>query len=165
MTLTAICGSLSANSANLVLLQQAQAIASNEVRVFDGIGAIPHFNPDIGDGPTPAEVTSLRQSLASATGVLIACPEYGHSLPGALKNALDWVIGSGELYRKPVAITAAVRHPERGKRGLDALCTVLEAVDAVIVWNAPIVISEAEVALPALLSALEDEPATTGTPR
>jgi chromate reductase len=70
--------------------------------------------------------------------VLIASPEYGHSLPGALKNAIDWVIGSGELERKVVAITAAVPGPERGRLGLQALRQTLGAVSARIVGGEPI---------------------------
>jgi NAD(P)H-dependent FMN reductase len=71
---------------------------------------------------------------------LIATPEYGHSLPGVLKNAIDWVIGSGELERKVVAITAAVPAPERGRMGLQALAQTLGAVRAVIVGGEPLVV-------------------------
>jgi chromate reductase len=71
--------------------------------------------------------------------VLIASPEYGHSLPGALKNGIDWVIGSGELERKVVAITSAVPAAERGLSGLQALRQTLGAVSARIVGGEPIV--------------------------
>jgi chromate reductase, NAD(P)H dehydrogenase (quinone) len=70
--------------------------------------------------------------------VLVASPEYGFSLPGTLKNAIDWVIGSGELEGKVVAITAAVPAPERGRRGLQALRDTLAAVRATIVGGEPI---------------------------
>jgi NAD(P)H-dependent FMN reductase len=76
--------------------------------------------------------------LAASDAVLIACPEYGFSLPGALKNAIDWVIASGELEGKVVAITAAVPGPERGRRGLQALRDTLSAVRASIVGGEPI---------------------------
>ena len=56
----------------------------------------------------------------------------------ALKNGIDWVIGSGELEEKVVAITAAVPGPERGRRGLQALRDTLSAVRASIVWGEPI---------------------------
>ena len=71
--------------------------------------------------------------------MLIASPEYGFSLPGALKNAIDWTISSAELDRKVVAITANVKHPDRGRRGLKALRDTLCAVNAAIVADAPIV--------------------------
>jgi NAD(P)H-dependent FMN reductase len=97
------------------------------------------FNPDLLEAAPPPPVAEWRQALASSDGVVIACPEYGHSLPGALKNGIDWVIGTGELYRKPVAVTAAVGSPERGRRGLAALKQTLLAVDARIVWDEPLV--------------------------
>lgn len=79
-----------------------------------------------------------RRALAESDAALIASPEYGHSLPGSLKNGIDWVIGSGELHQKLVAITAAVPAPERGRKGLAALALTLRAVDATIVSDAPI---------------------------
>ncbi len=79
-----------------------------------------------------------RRALAASDAVLIATPEYGFSLPGVLKNGIDWVIGSGELERKVVAITAAVPAPDRGRRGLQALRDTLSAVRATIVGGEPI---------------------------
>jgi NAD(P)H-dependent FMN reductase len=110
-----------------------------QLSVFDGLRALPQFNPDLeAIAPLPV-VQSLRQALAESDAVLIASPEYGFSLPGALKNAIDWVIGSGELERKVVAITASVNHSERGRRGLGALLDTLQAVKATIVGGEPIV--------------------------
>jgi chromate reductase, NAD(P)H dehydrogenase (quinone) len=74
--------------------------------------------------------------LAASDAVLIASPEYGFSLPGVLKNGIDWVIGSGEFEQKIVAITAAVAEPQRGRRGLEALRNTLCAVRATIVGGA-----------------------------
>jgi NAD(P)H-dependent FMN reductase len=107
-------------------------------------------------------VKSWREALASCDGLLIACPEYGHSLPGALKNGTDWVIGTGELHRKSVAITAAVGSPERGRRGLGALKQTLLAVDARIVRDEPVVRGENDrVAIEALVEELCGQLATT----
>jgi NAD(P)H-dependent FMN reductase len=80
----------------------------------------------------------MEAALADCDAVLIASPEYGLSLPGALKNGIDWVIGSGELEQKVVAITAAVPAPERGRRGLRALRDTLSAVRATLVGGEPI---------------------------
>jgi NAD(P)H-dependent FMN reductase len=137
MRILAVCGSLQARSGNLTLLQTAAARAPKDVTVtiFDGLRDLPHFNPDL--DPPPA-VDAWRRALAASDAVLIACPEYGFSLPGALKNAIDWVIGTAELERKIVAITAAVPHPERGRRGLSALRDTLTAVSAKIVGGHPI---------------------------
>ena len=68
----------------------------------------------------------------------MASPEYGFSLPGVLKNAVDWVIGSGELHQKVVAITAAVPSAARGRLGLGALRQTLLAVDVILVGGEPI---------------------------
>jgi NAD(P)H-dependent FMN reductase len=100
-------------------------------------------------------VRSWRAALASSDALFIASPEYGHSLPGALKNAIDWVIGSGELYRKVVVVTASAPGPGRGERGLRALCDTLRAVEARILGGEPIVRGpELDAMLDALLDAL-----------
>ncbi|MGH3055345.1 MAG: NADPH-dependent FMN reductase, partial [Gaiellaceae bacterium] len=110
-----------------------------EVALFERLGDLPHFNPDVEAEGTPSAVRELRCALAESDAVLIASPEYGHSLPGLLKNAIDWVIGSGELECKVVAITAAVPGSDRGRQGLQALRDTLEAVRATIVGGEPIV--------------------------
>jgi NAD(P)H-dependent FMN reductase len=134
-----ICGSLQAQSKNLTLLRTAARLApaAVELVLFDGLRHLPHFNPDI-ELEAPDSVRRWRQALSASDAVLIASPEYGFSLPGALKNAIDWVIGSGELEGKVVAITAAVPGPERGRRGLQALHDTLTAVRATIVGGEPI---------------------------
>lgn len=139
LRLLAVCGSLQARSRNLDLLRLAADAAPPgvEVTIFDGLGDLPHFNPDL-DADPPAAVVRWRQALSAADGVLIACPEYAFSLPGVLKNAIDWVVGSGELERRVVAITAATAGPDRGRRGLAALREPLTALSATIVGGEPI---------------------------
>lgn len=141
MRILTVCGSLQARSGNLELLQVASRIAPEGVGIvpFDGLRDLPLFNPDLGDGNDLPAVEIWRRAVDDADALLIASPEYGHSLPGALKNGIDWLIGSGELHRKLVAITASVGHPHRGLMGLSALAQTLGAVDAVIVWNEPTV--------------------------
>jgi chromate reductase, NAD(P)H dehydrogenase (quinone) len=141
MRILTVCGSLQARSANLALLQAAAALAPAGVEVvaFDGLRDLPLFNPDLDGGDEPTAVTTWRRALAEAEALLIASPEYGHSLPGALKNGIDWVIGSGELHRKSVAITASVVDGRRGRSGLGALAQALGAVDAEIVSNEPVI--------------------------
>lgn len=140
VTILGVCGSLQRQSANLTLLNAAAVTAPPGVKVvvFDGLGELPHFNPDIETTGAPESVLRWRRALAECDAVLIASPEYGFSLPGVLKNAIDWVIGSGELEGKAVAITAAVPAPERGRRGLQALRDTLAAVRATIVGGEPI---------------------------
>jgi chromate reductase, NAD(P)H dehydrogenase (quinone) len=140
MRILAICGSLQARSGNLALLKTAAASTPSgmELEVFDGLRHLPHFNPDIEASGVPESVMQWRSALAASDAVLIASPEYGFSLPGVLKNGIDWVIGSGELEQKVVAITAAVAGPDRGRRGLQALRDTLSAVRATIVGGEPI---------------------------
>jgi len=137
----AISGSLQRKSSNLTLLERAvaQAPAGVSISIYDGLRALPQFNPDLEEASELPIVHELRAAIASADALLIASPEYGHSLPGALKNAIDWLIGSGELERKVVAITAAVPHADRGRRGLQALADTLGAVSARIAFAEPIV--------------------------
>ncbi|MCA9623176.1 MAG: NAD(P)H-dependent oxidoreductase, partial [Myxococcales bacterium] len=100
-----------------------------------------------------------REALRSSDAVFMAAPEYGHSLPGALKNAIDWLIGSGELYGKPVAITAAVGDPRRGHRGLDALARTLRAAGARVVHQLPTVASDEAAGIVAVWRSLRAEEA------
>lgn len=109
----AISGSLRASSSNTALLQAAARLAPAHVRMslYRGLAELPAFNPDDdGDTPHPA-VAALREQLQAADAVLISTPEYAHGVPGALKNLLDWVVGSGELVDKPVALLHASRSP------------------------------------------------------
>ncbi len=156
-SILAVCGSLQEKSKNLDLLKLAASVAPRhlDVVIFHGLGDLPHFNPDIAASAIPESVRRWREALASSAGVLIACPEYGFSLPGVLKNGIDWVIGSGELEGKVVAITAAVPAPERGRRGLQALRETLSAVRATIVGGEPIPFGpEFEARVTALMHAL-----------
>jgi chromate reductase len=137
----AICGSLQSRSSNLSLLRIATAAAPAgvEIVLFDGLRDLPHFDPDLEAKGEPEAVRIWRKAISDSDALLIASPEYGHSLSGVLKNAIDWVIGSGELESKMVAITAAVPGPERGLRGLMALRDTLGAVSADVVGGEPIV--------------------------
>ncbi len=155
MRILAILGSLGAGSNNLALLELAASVAPEgvEVTLFAGLGALPHFDPDVVDSPAP--VLALRQAIAASDALLVAAPEYGHSLPGVLKNAIDWLIGTGELERKVIAITASVPGPERGRMGLAALRQTLGAVSANVVGGEPIVRGPAfEASVRALLDGL-----------
>jgi chromate reductase len=157
MRVLGISGSLQAQSANLALLQQAskRAPAGLEIVIDDHVRTLPPFDSDFDGGRAPASVLSWRAALAGADALLIASPEYGHGVPGALKNAIDWVIGSGELYRKRVAVTASAPGPGRGERGLRALCETLRAVDARVLGGEPIARGpEFDETLDALLEAL-----------
>jgi NAD(P)H-dependent FMN reductase len=101
-----ICGSLRARSSNTALLEAVALLASGgaEVTCYDGLASLPLFNPDIDIVPAPAAVQTLREQIAAADAVIISSPEYAHGVPGALKNALDWLVSGVEIYGKPVAL-------------------------------------------------------------
>lgn len=124
-----VSGSLQRVSANRALLSTAAECAPERTHVcaFEGIADLPHFNPDL-DGDDIAALTDWRAAIARSDAVVIATPEYAHSLPGSLKNALDWIVGSGELYDKPVALMSA--GTSGGRRSLDALAQTLRAQGA-----------------------------------
>jgi chromate reductase, NAD(P)H dehydrogenase (quinone) len=109
MHILAISGSLRAGASNTTVLQAAALLAPPGVTItlYDGLGALPHFNPDLDsqDGERlPAIVADLREQIGRADGVLISCPEYAHGIPGSFKNLLDWLVGSTEFPDKPVAL-------------------------------------------------------------
>jgi NAD(P)H-dependent FMN reductase len=112
VNVVAISGSLQDDSANSGLVRaMAMAATDVEVTLWEALGELPHFRPDIDEDE---HVRSLRCAVAVADAVLIATPEYAGGMPGALKNALDWLVGSGELYRKPVVVVSAAPSAERG---------------------------------------------------
>jgi chromate reductase len=106
-----ISGSLRRESHNTALLRAAAELApeSVELTIHDGLAAIPLFDQDGEDRP-PAAVRELRDAIAAADAVLIATPEYNHSIPGGLKNALDWIsrpLATSPLRGKPAAVVGA----------------------------------------------------------
>jgi chromate reductase len=106
----AISGSLRAGSHNASLLRAVAELAPAgvEVELWEGLRDVPAYDQDLDDvEPAPAAVVSLREAVAGADAVLFATPEYNHSLPGALKNALDWASrphASHPFRGKPVAV-------------------------------------------------------------
>ncbi len=130
--LLAISGSLQSASSNTKFVRAAQADppVGTEVTIFEGLDELPHFNPDLDGDTPPASVAGLRTQLADSDGVLIASPEYAHEIPGSLKNALDWVVGSGELYAKPVVVVCVSPRPDGGTNVREALARTLGAQGA-----------------------------------
>ncbi len=109
MKVIAISGSLRRGSLNTALLREAQALAPADVQIELGdISDIPPFNSDI-EPDMPIAVTALVEQIRSADAVLIATPEYNYSIPGVLKNAIDWVSrGKPQPFaKKPIAIMGA----------------------------------------------------------
>jgi NAD(P)H-dependent FMN reductase len=137
--LLTISGSLRDGSTNSTLLAAVARVApsSVEVRPYTDLAALPAFSPDIDDSPAPPAVARWRAALAAADAVLFSSPEYAHGVPGAFKNALDWVVGSGELVDKRVGLLSPsamshYAHPQ--------IVEILTTMSAVVVPRATVVI-------------------------
>lgn len=112
MRVLGISGSLRSGSLNSALLRAAaeRLPAGAELVEFERLRDVPPYDEDIELEATPAVVEELRQAVRDADAVLIATPEYNHSIPGQLKNALDWVsrpAGKSALNGKPAAAIGA----------------------------------------------------------
>ena len=129
-----VSGSTRRGSTNTAALLTVQATAPDGVSavVYDGLADLPAFNPDDDYEPLHPAVADLRQEIARSDAVLFCTPEYAGALPGSFKNLLDWTVGGGEIYRKPVAwINVA---PEgRGTNAEASLATVLGYVGATVI--------------------------------
>jgi chromate reductase len=116
LTVLAVAGSLRRNSFNgaLVAAARDEAPAGVTVTVWTGLGSIPPFNEDDEGDRTPRAVLDFRRLIGEADALLIATPEYNSSIPGALKNALDWAsrpYGVAELVGKPTVVVGASASP------------------------------------------------------
>jgi chromate reductase len=109
MRILAISGSLRDGSHNTLLLRAAGRLLGpgDELELWTGLRDVPPYDQDDDVEPAPAAVAALRDAVASADAVLIATPEYNASVPGALKNALDWAsrpLATNAFRNKPVAV-------------------------------------------------------------
>ncbi|HEY6694444.1 MAG TPA: NADPH-dependent FMN reductase [Solirubrobacteraceae bacterium] len=112
MRVLGISGSLRRDSFNSGLLRAAADLLppGAELEVFDELKAIPPYDADDDVEPAPAAVAALRDAIADADAVLVATPEYNASIPGVLKNALDWASrphATNVLRGKPAAVVGA----------------------------------------------------------
>ena len=112
MQVLGISGSLRRDSHNTRLLRAAAMALPPGVKfeLFDGLAELPHYSEDLDVDPAPAPVARLRDAIAAADALLIATPEYNHSIPGVLKNAFDWASRpflSNVLRGKPVVVIGA----------------------------------------------------------
>jgi chromate reductase len=138
-----ISGSLRGGSTNSATLRTAAALAPTGTRaeIYDGMGRLPHFNPD--DDPADgvgvdAEVAALRAALGAADALLLSTPEYAGALPGSFKNLLDWTVGGGQMDAMPTAWinVSGAAAPSGGADAHDSLRKVLGFTGAQIVEDA-----------------------------
>jgi len=125
----AISGSLRTASSNSALVQALTTLAAEmaQVSVYVGLSELPPFNPYHDGDDTPLPVQDFRAALQSCDALVISSPEYAHGVPGVLKNALDWIVGSGELIDKPVALINGSPHATHAHASLKETLTVMSA--------------------------------------
>ena len=130
-----ICGSLRLGSTNEALLRTVGSLLPADVLadVYDGMDALPHFNPDDDQDPLPPAVVDLRGRIASADAVLFSTPEYAGAMPGSLKNLLDWTVGGVEISEKPAAWINISTSPGGAAATHESLTTVLKYTGANVV--------------------------------
>jgi chromate reductase len=112
MRILAISGSLRHGSLNTRLLREIaeRAPAGVEIEIYDGLRTIPPYDADTDHALAPEPVQALRDAIADADGLLFATPEYNSSIPGVLKNAIDWASrprNATPLQGKPAAVVGA----------------------------------------------------------
>ena len=134
MRVLLISGSTRHGSVNTAALATVARLAPPGVTpvLYDGLEALPAFNPDDDGDRLPAAAAALRRDIGAAAAVLFCTPEYAGTLPGSLKNLLDWTVGGGEMDGKPAA-WLNVAAPGRGGGATATLALVLGYVGAAVV--------------------------------
>jgi NAD(P)H-dependent FMN reductase len=139
MRVLAISGSLRSQSTNTSLLRALAALAPSnlEIVLYTELDQIPPFNPDLELNSSFDSVNRFRDAIRQSDAVIFSTPEYAHGIPGSLKNALDWIVGSGELSEKPVALCNA---SSRAVYAQAALKEVLTAMNTKLLVQAEITV-------------------------
>jgi NAD(P)H-dependent FMN reductase len=133
-----ISGSVRLGSVNAAVIATAAASTPEGVSAvtYDGIGDLPHFNPDLDHDPLPQRVIELRRAIDQASALLISTPEYAGAMPGALKNLLEWTVGGVETTQKPTGWINPSAILNRSAGTYASLRTVLEYTGCRIVDEA-----------------------------
>jgi chromate reductase, NAD(P)H dehydrogenase (quinone) len=138
----AICGSTRKNSSNEAILK-GLAISYGEhleLQLYTDLAELPHFNPDIEDASLAQSVKDFREMIEKADGVIICTPEYVFSLPGSLKNAIEWTVSTTVFLNKPTALIVA---SGMGEKAYESLVLIMNTVGSKIGEHATILIKGA----------------------
>ena len=132
-----ISGSLRDNSSATNIIKHVIKLFPESIDFifYEGIGKLPHFDDNEN---VAAEVKAFRKLLTQADGVFICQPEYAFGVAGSLKNALDWIVSSGEMDNKPLALVTA---STGGDKAHAAMLLTLKALNAKIGEGATLLIS------------------------
>ena len=125
----AISGSTRKNSSNFLLIKAIAALSLKDldIKVYNKLSQLPHFNPDVDDTNLPEVIEEFRNEIKEADGVLICTPEYVYSLPGSLKNAIEWTVSTILFLNKPVALITA---SGLGEKAHESLQLIMKTVGA-----------------------------------
>jgi len=142
-----VAGSLREGSFNRMLLEAASALipSRSELEIF-GLDGIPLYNQDMEALAFPEAVKSFKKRIEAADALLISTPEYNHSYPGVLKNAIDWAsrpYGRNSFDGKPTSVISASAGIFGGVAAQDHLKQVFLALNARLVTNPPVIVSSA----------------------
>lgn len=144
-----IAGSLRRDSHNRALLRLAREIAppGMTLRAWEGLAGIPFYDGDLEERGIPAPVAEMNEEIRRAGAVLVVTPEYSQSVPGVLKNALDWAArppGRSPFRGKVVAITGASPGALGTARAQMDLRRILSAMGAIVVPSPEVLVSQAD---------------------
>jgi chromate reductase len=143
----AISGSTRKDSANLQIIKAIAAMTNEkwQIEIFNDLALLPQFNPDIDkEGALPQIINEFRNKIQEADGVLICTPEYVFSLPGSLKNAIEWTVSTTVFSDKPVALITA---SASGIKAHESLLLIMETIVAKLSPKSQVLISGARAKL------------------
>jgi chromate reductase len=135
MNILILVGSLRAGSWTAQLADAAADLlpAGTAARVYDGLGALPHYSEDLDADEVPGSVVAFREAVAAADALVVATPEYNGSLPGVLKNAIDWASrprGDSAIQGKPVAVISVSPSPRGAQWAREDAVKILRVAGA-----------------------------------
>jgi chromate reductase, NAD(P)H dehydrogenase (quinone) len=138
LKLFALSGSWRSKSSNTLLVERVVEIADKNIAIdlFTDLHRLPHFNPD-NEPSDDIFVQDLTRRMRAADGLVISTPEYAHGVPGSLKNALDWLVGTDAFIEKPFAILRAC---DRSIHAVDSLIEILTTMSGIYLAQADITI-------------------------
>jgi len=124
----AIIGSTRANSSNLKLVKKIEALTTEifEITIFEGLAELPHFNPDLDKENPPKKIIEFRKQIENSHGVIICTHEYVFSIPGSLKNAIEWFVSTIVFSHKPIGLITASSSGEKGHEELKLIMRTVE---------------------------------------
>lgn len=128
MKILGISGNTKSKSTALSILQflKDEYKERIELSIYNKISELPHFNPEL-EEPLPNSVLALRKLIEEADGILFCTPEYVFSLPGSLKNLIEWQVSTLLFSSKPVAMIVAAASGKKAFESLDLILTTIES--------------------------------------